>query len=104
RTIALTFCTWFTGLRRSVSRVPGAPPRTSTLATAPASVRITVQPVGRSVRVKWPTLTPGTAVRVAFGKTDGDGDGEAVAASRSNAIGAQAAAARTRFIGNLRSC
>ena len=50
-TMALTFCTWLTGSSRSVSRVPGAPPRTSTLATAPVSVRMTVQPVGRSVSV-----------------------------------------------------
>src|SRR5476649_94068 len=55
-----------TGLSRSVSRVAGALPRTSTPAVAPASVRITVQPVGRSVSVKWPTLMPGTAVSVAF--------------------------------------
>ena len=31
---------------------------------APASARITVQPVGRSVSVWWPTLMPGTAVSV----------------------------------------
>src|SRR6266545_94897 len=88
RTIAFTFCTWLTGLSRSVSRVPGAPPRTSTLATAPVSVRITVHPVGRSVRVKWPTLIPGTAVRPLsrLAETDGDGDGD----------GGSAAAARAR--------
>ena len=46
-----------------MSRVPGAPPRTSTPATTPsAPVRITVQPVGRSVSVWWPTVRPATAV------------------------------------------
>ena len=41
--------------------VPGAPPRTSTPPTAPDSVRITVHPVGRSLSVWCPTLTPWTA-------------------------------------------
>src|SRR6185503_10089443 len=99
RTIALTFCTWFTGLRRSVSRVPGAPPRTSTLATAPASVRITVQPVGRSVRVKWPTLMPGTAVRVRLRETDGDGDGLSAMTIAANTLAAIVPPAMARFIG-----
>ena len=42
--------------------VPGAEPRTSTPATAPASLSTTVQPVGRSGMVKCPTLIPGTSV------------------------------------------
>jgi hypothetical protein len=51
-TIAWTRGTLFEGSSSSMSRVPGAPPRTSTPATMPsAPVRITVQPVGRSVRV-----------------------------------------------------
>src|SRR6185369_3398071 len=50
------------GLSRSVSRVPGAAPRTSTPATAPSSVRITVQPVGLRESVKCPTLIPATSV------------------------------------------
>ena len=66
RTIALTLSTMLSGLRRSVSRVPGAPPRCETPPTASPSTRITVQPVGRSVSVKWPTLMPGTAVSVAL--------------------------------------
>ena len=56
----------FVGFSRSVSRVAGAAPRTSTPAVAPPSINTTVQPVGRAVRVWWPTLMPGTAVRVAF--------------------------------------
>ena len=64
--IAKICCTRFTGFRRSVSADAGAAPRTSTPAVAPPSTRIAVQPVGRSVRVKWPTLTPGTAVSVKF--------------------------------------
>ena len=43
---ACTYSTLFTGFSRSVSRVPGADPRTSTPPTAPRSVRMTVQPVG----------------------------------------------------------
>src|SRR6185369_15645542 len=58
--------TILTGLSRSVSRVAGAAPRTSTPAVAPDSIRTTVQPVGRSVSVWCPTLMPGTAVSVAF--------------------------------------
>jgi len=49
--IAYTCCTRLTGLRRSVSALAGAAPRTSTPATAPASTRIAVQPVGRSAIV-----------------------------------------------------
>ncbi len=66
RNTACTCCTRFTGSSRSVSIVPGADPRTSTPATAPASDRITVQPVGRSPRVKCPTLRPGTSVSPEF--------------------------------------
>jgi hypothetical protein len=57
-----TLSTRLVGLSRSVSRVPGAEPRTSTPPTTPSSVRITVQPVGRRSSVKWPTFTPGTSV------------------------------------------
>ena len=62
--MACTICTRLPGRSRSVSRVAGAAPRTSTPAVAPASARITVQPVGRCASVKWPTLMPGTAVSV----------------------------------------
>ncbi len=57
-----TLVTSSSGRSKSVSTVPGAPPRTSTAATAAGSARITVQPVGRSARVKCPTLMPGTLV------------------------------------------
>ncbi len=50
-TIACTCWTVLTGSSRSVSRVPGAPPRTSTPATAPFGATMTVQPVGRSASV-----------------------------------------------------
>src|SRR4051794_33317303 len=63
RTTAFTLSTMFSGLSRSVSRVPGAPPRCDTPPTASPSTRITVQPVGRSLSVWWPTLMPSTAVR-----------------------------------------
>ena len=49
------------GESSSVSRVPGAAPRTSTPATAPCGVSTTVQPVGRRVSVKWPTERPATS-------------------------------------------
>src|SRR5437773_121300 len=49
------------GFKRSVSRVPGAPPRTSTPAVAPASARMTVHPVGRRGSVKCPILIPATS-------------------------------------------
>ena len=53
-TTALTRSTRLRGSSRSVSRVPGAPPRTSTPATAPASgASTTVQPVSQ------PSLPPG---------------------------------------------
>ena len=42
----------------SVSRVPGPPPRTSTPARDPGGGRITVQPVGASGAVQWPTSKP----------------------------------------------
>src|SRR5262245_32153608 len=62
RTIACTLSTVLIGFRRSVSRVPGAEPRTSTPATAPVSYRTTVQPVGLRDSVKCPTLIPSTSV------------------------------------------
>jgi hypothetical protein len=44
-------------------RVPGAPPRTSHDAIAPSGGQMTtVQPVGDSLSVQWPTTTSGTAV------------------------------------------
>ena len=63
RRTACTFSTVFTGASSSVSRVPGAAPRTSTPQTAPPSASTTVQPVGRRESVKWPTERPATAVR-----------------------------------------
>ena len=62
-TMAWTWSTRLRGFSRSVSRVPGAEPRTSTPATAPPSARTTVQPVGLDSSVCWPTLRPATAVR-----------------------------------------
>src|SRR6186713_2791993 len=54
------------GPNRSVSLVPGAPPRCETPPMAPSpSTSTTVQPVGRSIRVWWPTLRPATVVRPA---------------------------------------
>src|SRR5215210_5992476 len=54
-----------TGPRRSVSRVPGEEPRTSTPTTAPSwpSNRTAVQPVTPTLSVAWPTSTPGTSQR-----------------------------------------
>src|SRR5918998_1808211 len=54
------------GSRRSVSRVPGEEPRTSTPTTAPAgaSKRTAVQPVRLSGSVACPTSTPGTSQRL----------------------------------------
>src|SRR5215204_3902845 len=54
------------GPRRSVSRVPGEEPRTSTPTTAPSgfSKRTAVQPVVASSSVAWPTRTPGTSQRL----------------------------------------
>ena len=48
---AWIFSTELSGDSSSVSRVPGAAPRTSTPATAPSSTSTTVQPVGRRVSV-----------------------------------------------------
>ena len=60
--MACTLSTRLEGWSKSVSRVPGAAPRTSTPATAPSRVMMTVQPVGRRVSVKWPTSMPATRV------------------------------------------
>src|SRR5882762_4820692 len=56
---------WMTVPERSesVPSVPGAPPRTSTPATAPPGAKITVHPVRPTASVKCPTDTPsGSAV------------------------------------------
>lgn len=53
----------FSGLRRSVSRVAGPPPRTSTPAVAPFSHRMTVQPVAASTLLAWPIFTPRGTIR-----------------------------------------
>src|SRR5215471_16654997 len=66
RTRAWTLSTRHTGFNRSVSRVPGAVPRTSTPATHPVGHKTTVQPVAASRVVQWPTCRPGTSVRVLF--------------------------------------
>src|SRR5205823_14859101 len=50
------------GPSNSVSRVPGAPPRTSTDATAGASHKTTVVPVMAAESSAWPTSSPGTSV------------------------------------------
>src|SRR5215218_1777027 len=54
------------GPRRSVSRVPGEEPRTSTPTMAPSgfSKRTAVQPVVPSLSVAWPTRMPGTSQRL----------------------------------------
>src|ERR1700722_12026660 len=62
--MAWTCCTVLMGFSKSVSRVPGAAPRTSTPATAPLRKRIAVQPVGRRLSVKCPTSMPGMLVRL----------------------------------------
>ena len=54
------------GRMASVSRVPGANPRTSTPAVAPALQSTTVQPVHARGLVAWPTRMPLTAVMVVF--------------------------------------
>src|SRR5215470_7218663 len=55
------------GLSRSVSLVPGAPPRCETPPGTPSpSTRMTVQPVVPPGSVKLPTLIPSTAVSVVF--------------------------------------
>jgi hypothetical protein len=48
----LTICTELVGFSTSVSRVPGAPPRTSTPPVVSSFKMTTVQPVGRSLKVK----------------------------------------------------
>ena len=65
-TMACTFSTTFSGASSSVSRVPGAAPRTSTPATTPSPASTTVHPVGRPVTVMCPTLSPETAVSVSL--------------------------------------
>src|SRR6185369_7090676 len=69
-TAALTISTMFSGLSRSVSRVPGAPPRCVTLAPTPwpfvPSASTTVAPV-ESGTVKCPTRMPGTSVMALLG-------------------------------------
>src|SRR5215212_2090682 len=64
--IALTTPTERSGSSSAVSRVPGAPPRTSTPPTVFGGQRIAVQPVIASRLVACPTRIPGTAVRVLF--------------------------------------
>src|SRR5512136_1178733 len=59
---AWTFCTRCIGRSRSVSRVPGAPPRWSTPPTAPFTHSTTVQPVRARSSPAWPTWIPGTSV------------------------------------------
>src|SRR5579859_3924471 len=60
--MACTSSTICMGRSRSVSRVAGAPPRTSTPPTAGASQRMTVQPVPASRLVSCPTRMPGMSV------------------------------------------
>ena len=60
--MAWTSLTSAVGRSRSVSRVPGAPPRTSQPPTAPDSQRTTVQPVAESTSVWCPTRMPSTSV------------------------------------------
>ncbi len=56
--------TMFAGCSRSVSRVPGPPPRTSTAALVPTGGMTTVVPVShpRPVRWWWPTAMPAMSV------------------------------------------
>ena len=54
-TTACTLSTLASGLSKSVSRVPGPPPRTSTPATAPLRVNTAVQPVEPEACVQCPT-------------------------------------------------
>ena len=56
------------GSSRSVSRVPGDPPRTATPPTALSPHSTTVQPVAASASVQWPAAMPGTAVMVPAGR------------------------------------
>ena len=61
-TTAWTSSTRVPGRSASVSRVPGAPPRTSTDPTVPGGHRTTVQPVMPARSVAWPTRMPATSV------------------------------------------
>ena len=58
-TTAWTRSTVFSGSSRSVSRVPGAEPRTSTPATAPSRARTTVHPVGQAIELMLADLDAG---------------------------------------------
>src|SRR5262249_55417666 len=60
--IAFASCTSMPGRSRSVSRVPGAPPRTTPDPTVPGGGRTTVQPVMPAASVQCPTRIPGTRV------------------------------------------
>ena len=97
RTIALTLSTMLSGLSRSVSRVPGAPPRCETPPGTPSpSTRMTVQPVVPPGSVTLPTLMPvdggQRGVRRAGRRLGADG------AARLRARGARPATAARRFI------
>ncbi|BAF55429.1 hypothetical protein cgR_2421 [Corynebacterium glutamicum R] len=61
-TTACACCTELCGSRRSVSLVPGPPPRTSTPANAPLGAMTTEQPV--SPFVTWPKRKPGTSISI----------------------------------------
>ena len=61
-TTPCTCSTRFPGRSRSVSRVPGAPPRTSTPATHGRAGSTTVHPVIARLSVQCPTRIPGTSV------------------------------------------
>ena len=76
----------FIGSSKSVSRVPGAAPRTSTPPTAPLSTSTTVQPVGRSESVKCPTLMPGIAVSPSAWRAEAVGTAATVLSAMSPAI------------------
>ena len=60
--MACTACTSLSGSRRSVSRVPGAPPRTAQDATAGSSNSATVTPEANRSSWAFPTVRPGTSV------------------------------------------
>src|SRR6266516_1121210 len=75
---AATSSTWALGSSRSVSRVPGPPPRTLTLATLPRGGRITVQPVRPSGSLQWPTARssmPRLTGSLLAGRADGEAAG-----------------------------
>src|ERR1022692_1094708 len=69
------------GLSRSVSREPGAAPRTSTPATAPRSKMTTVQPVGLRESVKWPTRRLPTSTMLVRGASARAAEAYAMAAA-----------------------